>query len=52
MKQYAVGGTGVQKVQPLARLIFDKWSRMINGINTSYEENVIYEEKYKRFKEK
>ena len=52
IKKYSAGVTGVMKVQPLARQIYEKWSRMINGINTSYDEKGNYEEKYKKFKER
>lgn len=41
VKHYASGKAGIPQVQGMAKSIMDKWSRMVFGINTSYEgENV------------
>lgn len=42
----------MQKVQNLARQIYDKWSRLLHNVNTSYNENTTKEEQYRRFREK
>ena len=52
VKLYSTGETGMKKVQTLARQIYDKWSRLMNNINTRYDERATNEDQYRKFRQK
>ena len=53
IKAYARGVTGNQQVQSMAKVIMDRWSRMVFNISTAYDNERGYnEEQYRKLKTK